>query len=61
VLGGITSLPGAVVGGYILGVVESFVGFWSPAFKLTLAFVLVIVVLVLRPEGLLGEKESRRA
>jgi branched-chain amino acid transport system permease protein len=61
VLGGITSLPGAVVGGYLLGVVESFVGFWSPAFKLTLAFVLVIAVLVLRPEGLLGEKESRRA
>jgi branched-chain amino acid transport system permease protein len=61
VLGGITSLPGAVVGGYLLGVVESFVGFWSPAFKLTLSFVLVIAVLVLRPEGLLGEKESRRA
>ena len=61
VLGGITSLPGAVLGGYILGIVEAIVGYINPVFKLTLAFVLIVVVLVVRPEGLLGERESKRA
>jgi branched-chain amino acid transport system permease protein len=61
VVGGMTSLPGAVLGGYLLGVAETFVGYIAPAFKLTLAFVLVIVVLIFRPHGLLGEKETKRA
>ena len=61
VLGGITSLPGAVLGGYILGVAEAIVGYISPAFKLTLAFVIIVAVLIVRPEGLLGERETRRA
>jgi branched-chain amino acid transport system permease protein len=61
VLGGISSLPGAVLGGYVLGVAEAIVGYISPAFKLTLAFVIIILVLIIRPEGLLGEKESKRA
>ncbi len=61
VLGGISSLPGAVLGGYVLGVAEAIVGYISPAFKLTLAFVIIIGVLIIRPEGLLGEKESKRA
>jgi branched-chain amino acid transport system permease protein len=61
VLGGITSLPGAVLGGYLLGIAEAIVGYISPAFKLTLAFVIIIAVLVVRPEGLLGERETRRA
>ena len=61
VLGGISSLPGAVLGGYVLGVAEAIVGYISPAFKLTLAFVIIVGVLVIRPEGLLGEKESKRA
>jgi branched-chain amino acid transport system permease protein len=61
VLGGISSLPGAVLGGYVLGVAEAIVGYISPAFKLTLAFVIIIGVLIVRPEGLLGEKETKRA
>ena len=61
VLGGISSLPGAVLGGYVLGVAEAIVGYISPAFKLTLAFVIIVGVLIVRPEGLLGEKESKRA
>lgn len=60
VIGGMTSLPGAVLGGYLLGIIESYVGNFVPQFKLALAFVLVIVVLVVRPHGLLGEKETRR-
>jgi branched-chain amino acid transport system permease protein len=61
VLGGISSLPGAVLGGYVLGVAEALVGYISPAFKLTLAFVIIVGVLIIRPEGLLGEKETKRA
>lgn len=61
VLGGITSLPGAVLGGYLLGVAEAIVGYISPAFKLTLAFIIIIAVLIVRPQGLLGEHETKRA
>jgi branched-chain amino acid transport system permease protein len=61
VLGGITSLPGAVLGGYLLGVAEAVVGYISPAFKLTLAFIIIIAVLIVRPQGLLGEHETKRA
>lgn len=60
VLGGFTSLPGAVVGGLILGVVENlFGGYMPPAIaplKTTFVFALIIVVLVFRPTGLLGER-----
>ena len=61
VVGGMTSLPGAVLGGYLLGIIEAYVGNFVPAFKLALAFILVILVLVFHPHGLLGEKETRRA
>ncbi len=58
VLGGLGSLVGSVVGGLILGVGESLTAFyvgseWSP----TIAFVLLLVILVLKPEGLFGNKE----
>jgi branched-chain amino acid transport system permease protein len=61
VLGGMTSLPGAVLGGYLLGIAEILVGAYiSLEFKLSLAFVIIIVVLIVKPEGLLGEPERRR-
>jgi branched-chain amino acid transport system permease protein len=61
VLGGMTSLPGAVVGGYVLGVTELLVGtYLSLEFKASFAFLVVILVLVLRPHGLLGRPEVRR-
>ncbi|MFC1883318.1 branched-chain amino acid ABC transporter permease [Thermodesulfobacteriota bacterium] len=61
VLGGMNSIPGAIVGGLILGVVESlFGGFISVAFKSTLAFLIIIIVLLLRPEGLLGKEFIER-
>lgn len=61
VLGGLDSLPGVIVGGLVLGVVESlFGGFVSTAFKSTIAFVIIIFVLLVRPEGLLGRKYTRR-
>ncbi|REJ32911.1 MAG: branched-chain amino acid ABC transporter permease [Bacillota bacterium] len=61
VLGGLDSLPGVIIGGVILGVVENvFGGYVSTAFKSTVAFVMIIAVLLVRPEGLLGRKFQRR-
>ncbi len=55
VLGGFTSLPGAVVGGLVLGVLENLVaGYISTELKTTFAFALIVAVLALRPAGLLG-------
>jgi branched-chain amino acid transport system permease protein len=61
VLGGIDSMPGAAAGGLLLGVVEAvFAGYVSVRFKTTLAFAIIIAVLVVRPEGLLGQEYKRR-
>ena len=60
VVGGLTSLPGAVVGGVLLGVTDSVVGFEVPELRNTIAFALIVVVLVLRPGGLLGKHEIKK-
>jgi len=61
-LGGITSPTGAVVGGLIVGVTENVVGTYLIAsqLKLTVALVLIILVLVFRPNGLFGTAIVRR-
>ena len=57
VLGGLGSVPGAMVGGLVLGVVESFAALWfGPEHAVTVAFALLIAMLVFRPTGLLGRK-----
>jgi len=54
-------MPGAAVGGLLLGVLEAlFGGYVSVKFKTTLAFLIIIAVLVVRPEGLLGREYKRR-
>lgn len=61
ILGGLNSLPGAIVGGLILGVSEALAGgYISVAFKNTLAFLIIILVLLVRPEGLLGTEFKER-
>ena len=61
VIGGFTSLPGAVVGGLSLGVIETFSGaFAGSTFKEVVAFVLLITFLLLRPEGLFAVPAARR-
>jgi len=61
VLGGLNSLPGAILGGLILGVAEAVSGaYLAIEFKSSLAFVLIVVVLLLRPEGLLGREFQER-
>ena len=55
VLGGIGSIPGAALGGLVLGVSESVVGAWSTTYADAVAFVLLILVLLVKPTGLLGK------
>lgn len=57
VLGGIGNIPGALLGGVLIGVSESMVvGYLSSTYRDALAFIILIVVLLVRPEGLLGRK-----
>lgn len=57
ILGGLGSIPGAIVGGLILGVSEAMAaGFISSAYKDVIAFLVMIIVLLFRPEGLLGKR-----
>jgi len=60
VVGGLTSLPGAVVGGLLLGIIDSVVGFEVPELRNTIAFMLIVLVLVVRPGGLLGKHEIKK-
>src|SRR3954452_7709138 len=55
VVGGIGNLPGAVLGGLIIGLAESFsIGYVSSTFEAAIVFAILIVVLIVRPSGLLG-------
>ena len=56
ILGGIGNIPGAALGGLVLGIVETFVGGseWS-TYKDAIAFAILIVILLFRPAGLLGK------
>jgi branched-chain amino acid transport system permease protein len=61
VVGGFGSLPGAIVGGLIIGTVESLSGFYLPeGFKDTAAYIVVLVMLVVMPNGLFGEKLRKK-
>jgi branched-chain amino acid transport system permease protein len=58
VIGGLGSVPGAVAGGLLIGLIESFAGtFVSASLAEILQFLVVIAVVLLRPQGLLGRKE----
>ena len=55
-LGGIGNLRGAMLGGFTLGIAESLAaGFLSASYKDVIAFLILILVLIFRPGGLLGE------
>ncbi len=61
VLGGLESLPGAVLGGVLLGLAEALAGAYvSIEFKRSLAFVIILAVLLVRPQGLLGKEFRER-
>ena len=61
VVGGFGSLPGAIVGGLIIGIVESLSGFYLPeGFKDIAAYIVVLVMLMVKPNGLFGEKLTKK-
>ena len=61
VLGGIGSVPGAMIGGLSLGVMEIMgVAYFSSSYKDAIAFAILILVLIIRPQGLMGRKISKK-
>jgi branched-chain amino acid transport system permease protein len=61
VLGGIGSLPGAMLGGLLIGLIEAFwAGYAGSEYKDVAAFSILILVLMLRPSGLLGRPEIEK-
>lgn len=61
VLGGIGSVPGAMVGGISLGVMEIFgVAYLSSSYKDAIAFAVLILVLIIRPQGIMGKAISKK-
>ena len=61
VLGGIGSIPGAVLGALVLGCTESFAtGYVSSDYEDVFAFVLLILILIIKPSGLLGHKATQK-
>jgi branched-chain amino acid transport system permease protein len=59
VVGGIGSVPGAMLGGLLLGMAESFgAGYLSAEYKDVYAFVILIAVLLIRPQGIMGDKSQ---
>jgi branched-chain amino acid transport system permease protein len=61
ILGGIGNIPGAVVGGFILGIIETMgAGYISAQWKDVIAYAILIIILIVRPTGLLGERVAEK-
>jgi branched-chain amino acid transport system permease protein len=61
VVGGIGSIPGAMLGGLLIGIAESFItGYISSLYSDLLVFALLIVVMLVRPSGLLGQVQLQK-
>jgi branched-chain amino acid transport system permease protein len=61
ILGGIGNIPGAMLGGMLLGTIETLgAGYLSPQWKDVIAYAILILILVFRPTGLLGERVAEK-
>jgi branched-chain amino acid transport system permease protein len=59
IIGGLVSVPGVVVGGLVLGVVENIAaGVTDPAYKSVVSFIILIIILLVRPQGIIGGGEK---
>jgi len=59
ITGGLGSLPGALLGGVLIGLTEALAGLlFTPSAKSMFAFALLVVVLLLRPQGILGKRAA---
>jgi len=62
VVGGLGSLPGAVLGSFILGMVETFAsGYVSSSFRDLFSYAIMIIIIIFLPSGLLGRNTSEKA
>ena len=60
ILGGLSNPRGCMLGGFLLGLIEAVVGLWHAELREISIFVLIIVVLVVKPEGLLGRRIAEK-
>ncbi len=61
ILGGIGNIPGAMLGGFILGLVEALgAGYVSASWKDAIAYLLLVIILIVRPTGILGETQAEK-
>lgn len=61
IMGGIGNIPGAMLGGMLLGIIETLgAGYISPQWKDVIAYVILIIILIFRPTGLLGERVAEK-
>ena len=61
VFGGLGSLPGAILGSLLLGIMEVFVASWNSAYRDLFVYALLIIVLVVKPSGLMGKVTEDKA
>jgi branched-chain amino acid transport system permease protein len=62
IIGGFGNVPGAIVGGLLLGVIEVFSSYYiSSAYRDAIAFIILIAILLFRPQGFFGEKVAEKA
>jgi len=59
-LGGMSSIPGAMVGGLIIGVVESLGGYWGGEIREIIPWIVMLLILLVRPWGMFGERRIER-
>ena len=60
IVGGLSSVPGALFGGLIIGLVESLGGYWAPAIREIVPWIAMLLILLIRPYGLFGQKRIER-
>ena len=60
IVGGLSNARGCMLGGFLLGLIEALVGLWHAELREISIFLLIIIVLVVKPEGLLGQRISEK-
>ena len=61
VLGGLTSIPGALIGGFLIGIIEQMAaGYIHTGLQEVVAFIIIMIVMIFRPTGLLGGGRRRK-
>ena len=61
IVGGFGSLPGAIIGGLTIGIVEQFAGFYLPAgWGDTSAYIILLLMLIIRPEGIFATMQKKK-